>query len=239
MSVEDGFTMTHSFGEFEIGAAGGAAAAGPPAEDERASPPGPRSASHWRRAAPPSSRWPCSAVAWAPCGPLRRRDEGRRRLALPLAAGLAVAGLTLAILALGPGIGGRDATTTARVAAVNPRAGARSSPAWAARAATRSPRRARPASSAPTSISACAPTRRRHSRRRPRSARVRGFSGMPEDFGKRMSDAELDALVSFLLASRAELARAPLGPGDDAGLGARLLVEHREVFELVPSGSRK
>ena len=41
---------------------------------------------------------------------------GRRRLVRPLAAGLAVAGLTLAILALGPGIGGGDATTTTEVA---------------------------------------------------------------------------------------------------------------------------
>ena len=31
-----------------------------------------------------------------------------------------------------------------------------------------------------------------------------GFSGMPQDFGKRMSHAELDTLVSFLLASRSD-----------------------------------
>ena len=29
-----------------------------------------------------------------------------------------------------------------------------------------------------------------------------GFSTMPDDFGERMTDAELDALVSFLLAAR-------------------------------------
>ena len=32
VSVEDGFSQTHSYGEFEIGAGGGAAAAGPPAD---------------------------------------------------------------------------------------------------------------------------------------------------------------------------------------------------------------
>jgi mono/diheme cytochrome c family protein len=41
------------------------------------------------------------------------------------------------------------------------------------------------------------------------SGRGGSFAGMPEDFGRRMSAAELNALVDFLLAAR----RGPNGPG--------------------------
>ena len=131
--------------------------------------------------------------------------NGRRRLVLPLAAGLAVAGLTLAILALGPGIGGGDATTTAQVAtgesqtgrALFARMGCASCHTLAAAGSTGEfgpnlDRRLRAHTAASLEATILDPPG------------PRGFAAMPRDFGARMSDAELDALVSFLLASRSE-----------------------------------
>ena len=131
--------------------------------------------------------------------------NGRRRLALPLAAGLAVAGLTLASLALVAGIGGGDATTTAQVAAgeseggraLFARMGCASCHTLAAAGSTGEfgpnlDERLRAHTAASLEATILDP---------PGSG---GFTGMPEDFGARMSDAELDTLVSFLLASRSE-----------------------------------
>ena len=131
--------------------------------------------------------------------------NGRRRLALPLAAGVAVAGLTLAILALSAGIGGGDATTTAQVAAgeskggraLFARMGCASCHTLAAAGSTGEfgpnlDQRLRAHTAASLKATILDPPGRR------------GFASMPEDFGSRMSDAELDTLVSFLLASRSE-----------------------------------
>jgi mono/diheme cytochrome c family protein len=131
--------------------------------------------------------------------------NGRRRLALPLAAGLIVAGLTLAILALSPGIGGGESTTTTEVAlgesqggrALFARMGCASCHTLAAAGSTGEfgpnlDQRLRAHTAASLEATILDPPG------------PQGFSGMPEDFGTRMSDAELDTLVSFLLASRAE-----------------------------------
>jgi cytochrome c oxidase subunit II len=131
--------------------------------------------------------------------------NGRRRLVLSLAAGLAVAGLTLAILALSPGIGGGDGTKTTEVAvgesqggrALFARMGCASCHTLAAAGSTGEfgpnlDQRLRAHTAASLEATILDPPG------------PRGFSGMPEDFGRRMSDAELDTLVSFLLASRAE-----------------------------------
>ncbi len=130
--------------------------------------------------------------------------NGRRRLALPLAAGLAVAGLTLAILALSPGIGGGESTKTTEVAvgeskggrALFARMGCASCHTLAAAGSTGEfgpnlDQRLRAHTAASLEATILDPPG------------PRGFSGMPEDFGTRMSDAELDTLVNFLLASRA------------------------------------
>ena len=131
--------------------------------------------------------------------------SGRLGLALPLAAGVAVAGLTLAVLALSAGIGGESATTTTRVAAgesqggraLFARMGCASCHTLAAAGSTGQfgpnlDERLGAHTAASLEATILDP---------PGSE---GFSGMPQDFGKRMSHAELDTLVSFLLASRSD-----------------------------------
>jgi len=131
--------------------------------------------------------------------------SGGRGIAVALAAGLAVAGVTLALLALTAGIGAEDGgAAPGRTMAGEPEGGralfARMGCATChTLAAAGSTGEFGPdldgrlgshtaASLEATILDPPGPG---------------GYSGMPEDFGERMSDAELDTLVSFLLASRA------------------------------------
>ena len=129
--------------------------------------------------------------------------NGRRGLALPLAAGLVVAGLILAVLGLTTGIGGEDGRQ--RVVATGEAQGGRALFARMGCATCHT-------LAAAGSTGEFGPNLdQRLGAHTAESLRATildppgpgGFSGMPEDFGRRMSDAELDALVSFLLASRA------------------------------------
>jgi mono/diheme cytochrome c family protein len=133
--------------------------------------------------------------------------NGRRRLALALAAGLAVAGLTLASLALSTGIGGADATTTTPQVAAGEANGGR---ALFARMACGTCHALAAAGSKGNFAGPNLDQRLRAHTAASLKATIldppvrRGFATMPENFGSRMSDAELDTLVSFLLASRSE-----------------------------------
>ena len=130
--------------------------------------------------------------------------NGRRRLALPLAAGLVVAGLTLAILALSAGIGGGDASTTAQVAAGESKGGR----ALFARMGCASCHTLASTGSTGTFGPNLDQRLGAHTAASLKATILdppgRHGLAMPKNFGTRMSDAELDALVSFLLASRAE-----------------------------------
>lgn len=131
-----------------------------------------------------------------------------RHTALPLAAGLAAAGLTLTILAATVGIGGRD-----RDAPAAPAPSVSTEPAGEGRAVF-----ARMGCGTCHTLAAAGSTGEfgpnlddrlpAHSAESLKATIVDppgagDFSGMPTDFGERLGDAELDALVRFLLGSEA------------------------------------
>jgi mono/diheme cytochrome c family protein len=131
-----------------------------------------------------------------------------RRAALPLAAGLAAAGLALAILASTVGIGGRDSDVPA-----SPAPSVSTEPAGQGRAVF-----ARMGCGTCHTLAAAGSTGNfgpnlderlpAHSAESLKATILDppgagDFSGMPTDFGERLGDAELDALVRFLLESEA------------------------------------
>ena len=131
--------------------------------------------------------------------------SGTRRLGVALAAGLAVAGLTLAILALTAGVGADDSTDAPEQIAAGESQGGR---ALFARMGCASCHTLAAAGSTGEFGPNLDQRLRAHTAASLEATILdppgpRGFSGMPEDFGTRMSAAELDTLVSFLLASRA------------------------------------